>query len=205
MQQLLTLARQYVLDKRTNGIVWLVATLLASLSLAQPSGGPSAVLADLQRDWRSQKVLLVQLAEAMPAEKFTYRPTPAQRTYGEQIVHIAVGNVAQMRLLGTTQPIPFSLERPAGAQTLEQSLGARSKPEIIKMLSDAYDYGAAVLAEQTSDSIDTLLDAKAALFWSGSTRARVVWSLLSHGWDIYGQMVVYVRLNGIVPPASRGI
>src|SRR5687768_13291023 len=114
MQQLLILARQYVLDKRTNGIVWLVATLLASLSLAQPSGGPSAVLADLQRDWRSQKVLLVQLAEAMPAEKFTYRPTPAQRTYGEQIVHIAVGNVAQMRLLGTTQPIPFSLERPAG-------------------------------------------------------------------------------------------
>ena len=94
MQQLLALTRQYVLDKRTNGIVWLVATLLASLSLAQSSGGPSAVLADLQRDWRSQKVLLVQLAEAMPAEKFTYRPTPAQRTYGEQIIHIAAGNIA---------------------------------------------------------------------------------------------------------------
>jgi hypothetical protein len=49
------------------------------------------------------------------------------------------------------------------------------------------------------------MDTKAALFWGGSTRARVVWSLLSHAWDIYGQMVVYVRLNGIVPPASRGI
>ena len=38
-----------------------------------------------------------------------------------------------------------------------------------------------------------------------ATRARVVWSLMAHGMDIYGQMVVYVRLNGIVPPASRGI
>ena len=205
MQQLLALARQYVLESRTNLMVRLVVSLLASLSLAQSSGGPSAELADLQRDWRGQKVLLVGLAEAMPAEKFTYRPTPAQRTYGEQIMHIAVGNVANMRLLGTTRPMPFSLDRPAGAQTLEQSLGARSKPEIIKMLSDAYDYGAAVLAEQTPDNINAIMDTKAALFWGGSTRARVVWSLLSHAWDIYGQMVVYARLNGIVPPASRGI
>jgi hypothetical protein len=205
MQQLLALARQYVLESRTNLMVWLVASLLASLSLAQSSGGPSAELADLQRDWRGQKVLLVGLAEAMPAENFAYRPTPTQRTYGEQIMHVAVGNVANMRLLATTQPMPFSLDRPTGPQTLEQSLGARSKPEIIKMLSDAYDYGAAVLAEQTPDNINAIMDTKAALFWGGSTRARVVWSLLSHGWDIYGQMVVYVRLNGIVPPASRGI
>jgi hypothetical protein len=42
-------------------------------------------------------------------------------------------------------------------------------------------------------------------FFGASTRARVVWSLLAHAMDVYGQMVVYVRLNGIVPPASRGI
>jgi hypothetical protein len=73
------------------------------------------------------------------------------------------------------------------------------------MLSDAYDFGAAVLAEQTPDTINAVIDSSASSFWGGSTRARIVWSLLSHGNDIYGQMVVYVRLNGIVPPASRGI
>jgi hypothetical protein len=204
MQQLLALARQFVLDSKTNPIVWLAAMLLAVMSLAQTAGGPAAQLADLQRDWREQKALIVKLAEAMPAEKFAYRPTPAQRTYRQQIVHIAVGNVANMRVLGTTRQTPFSLERPASGRSFEEQFGAGSKQEIIKMLSEAYDYGAAVLAEQTPETINALID-KDVSFWAGSTRARLVWSLLSHGNDIYGQMVVYVRLNGIVPPASRGI
>lgn len=205
MQQLLALARQFVLDSKTNPIVWLAAMLLAVVSVAQTSGGPAAQLADLQRDWREQKDLIVKLAEAMPAEKFAYRPTPAQRTYGQQIVHIAVGNVANMRLLGTTRKTPFSLERPPSGRTFEEQFGAGSKQDVIKMLSEAYDYGAAVLAEQTPETINAVLDTSASTFWAGSTRARLVWSLLSHGSDIYGQMVVYVRLNGIVPPASRGI
>jgi hypothetical protein len=79
-----------------------------------------------------------------------------------------------------------------------------TKEEIVKALSDAYDFGEAVLAEQTPESINMLLGEGSRSFGT-STRARVVWSLLSHAMDIYGQMVVYVRLNGIVPPASRGV
>jgi uncharacterized damage-inducible protein DinB len=198
MQEFLALTRQFILEIRTNGVVGLAAILLAGVSLVQAPGGPAAQLADLQKDWREQKNVLVQLAEAMPAEKFDYRPTPAQRTYGEQILHVAMGNVGSMRLLGTTRQPPFKLAR-------EQEFKGATKQDIIRMLSDAYDFGAAVLAEQTPDTINAVIDSSASSFWGGSTRARIVWSLLSHGNDIYGQMVVYVRLNGIVPPASRGI
>jgi hypothetical protein len=69
-------------------------------------------------------------------------------------------------------------------------------------LSDAYDFGSEVLQEQSGDTINTVIDVQV---FGPSTRARIVWSLLAHAMDIYGQMVVYVRLNGIVPPASRGI
>jgi len=59
------------------------------------------------------------------------------------------------------------------------------------MLSDAYDFGTAVLKEQTPESINLLLD-KETFFFGASTRGRVVWTLLAHAMDIYGQMVVYV-------------
>jgi hypothetical protein len=176
---------------------------MMGLSQAQTASGPAAQLADLQRDWREQKDLIVKLAEAMPADTFSYRPTPAQRTYGEQIVHVAVGNVLSMQFLGTKRSPPFTVAQ-GPASRPEQTMAQASKQELVRMLSDAYDYGSLVLAEQTPETINTLVD-KSVPFWGGSTRARVVWLLLSHGSDIYGQMVVYVRLNGIVPPASRGI
>ena len=170
------------------------AALPVSRSQA-PSAAATGPLADLIKDWDSQKRMLVQLAEAMPADKFGYKPTAAQRNYGEQIMHIAIGNVEMMKLLGSTVTPPFTMASAASADT---------KEEIIKALSDAFDFGTAVLKAQTPESINVLLDGK-IFFFGGSTRARVVWTLLSHGMDIYGQMVVYVRLNGIVPPASRGI
>jgi hypothetical protein len=204
MQQLLVLAQQFLLDKRTNWIAALVAMLLAALSPAQTASGPSAQLADLQRDWREQKDLLVKLVDAMPDDKFGYKPTPAQRSYGEQIAHIAISNVASMRMLGTTRPTPFNLEFDRAKGNPEELFARAGKQDIIRKLSEAYDFGAAVLAEQTPETINALVDTRMP-FWGGSTRARVVWLLLSHSSDIYGQMVVYVRLNGIVPPASRGI
>lgn len=202
MQQLMAYTWRFVLPGSTNTAASIALVLMLGLSQAGPAGGPSALLADLQRDLREQKDMVVKLAEAMPAEKFSYRSTPAQRTYGEQIIHIAVGNVFSMQLLGTTRRPPFTVDLSSG--NVEQTLGRQSKAEIIRMLSDSYDYGTAVLAEQTPESINMLVD-KNVRFWGGSTRARMVWLLLAHGMDIYGQMVVYVRLNGIVPPASRGI
>jgi hypothetical protein len=164
-------------------------------SRRQTAGG-SALLADLQRDWREQKDLLVKLADAMPADRFLFKPTPAQRTYGEQILHVATGNVAIMRLLGATRPRPFAVDIDP-TNLIPESTVKATKEGIVRMLSDAYDFGSAVLAEQTPQTINMLVD-KRISFFGGSTRARLVWSLLSHGNDIYGQMVVYARLNGIV-------
>jgi len=51
----------------------------------------------------------VAAGQAMPAKKFGYKPTPRQRTYGEQILHVAIGNIEMMRMLGTNRPRPFSV------------------------------------------------------------------------------------------------
>jgi hypothetical protein len=88
----------------------------------------------------------------------------------------------------------------ATAPTL--AAGATSKEASMKAMADSFDYGIALLKEQTDQ---TMLQGIAMPpgFLGPSTRARMFTFLLGHTWDIYGQMAVYLRLSGKVPPASQ--
>ena len=156
-----------------------------------PAAGRATVRGDLIKDWERQKETLMQIADAMPEDKFGYKSTPAQRSYGEQIMHVATVNVDILKLVGgQAAPPSFTVE------------SAKTKADILNALGESYDHGIALLNEQTDASITETVE---AAFLGPSTRARVFWFLLGHSMDIYGQMAVYLRLNGIVPPASRGV
>jgi uncharacterized damage-inducible protein DinB len=144
------------------------------------------------KDWTSQRDMLLKLAAAMPEEKFGYRSTPAQRTWGEQILHIAQANVNQMGRLGSKSPAP----------AIDMTL--TSPAAILKALADSFDYGTAVLEQQTDAAlIQQAGNTRVDRFMGPSAGIRVVYYVIGHTWDIYGQMVVYLRLNGITPPASQ--
>jgi uncharacterized damage-inducible protein DinB len=159
--------------------------LCAGAAAAQPAPPPAGTLAaDLERDWTAQKARLVALAEAMPADKYDYKATPPQRTYGEQLAHLAEAHV---RMFGALDP-----EARVPAPALPTTHG---RDETVKAVRDAYDYGLAVMKSVKA------LDASAK---SGEpTAARTVWAAMNNAMNHYGQCVVYLRLNGIVPPASR--
>ena len=144
------------------------------------------------RDWTSQRETLLKIAAAMPTEKFGFRPTPPQRTWGEQVLHIAEANVNQMGRLGSkTAPPPIDMK-------------LTSPADILKALGDSFDYGAVVLKEQTDATlIEQAASTRFDRFMGPSARIRVVYYVMGHTWDIYGQMAVYLRLNGITPPASQ--
>jgi hypothetical protein len=92
-----------------------------------------------------------------------------------------------MKLLGSKTPAPAIDKH------------ARSKGEIMKALAGSYDYGVAVITEQTDRSMAEPVQVPNF----AGTRARLVWSAIGQAWDEYGVMTVYLRLNAIVPPASR--
>jgi uncharacterized damage-inducible protein DinB len=162
----------------------------AFLGMAGTVGAQSANLnAELLKDWTEQKTLMMKIADAMPEEKFSYKSTPPQRDYGQQILHVAGGNVMYLRFFGGKAPAP-AINRTATA-----------KAEILKALSDSFDYGTAIIKEQTDQSMMQIVQTNQYL--GPSSRARVIYFLLGHTWDIYGQMAVYLRLNGVVPPASQ--
>ena len=159
-----------------------------------PAPAPSSqVLRDLRTDWQAQKDTMMKIADAMPEGKFGYKSTPPQRNYGEQVMHVALTNVELLKVLGGKAAAPtFSAE------------SVKTKGDMLKALADSYDYGTALLNEESEATIGQPMKDSPA--WLGpSTRARIVWTLLAHTMDIYGQMAVYLRLIGIVPPASRGV
>jgi uncharacterized damage-inducible protein DinB len=141
------------------------------------------------KDWASLKEGMAKLADAVPADKYNFKPTPAQQSFGERVVHIATVNNRFLGLLGGK----------ATAPTVDAKAAVMTKEAAMKAMADSFDYGTALLKEQTDQ---TLVQSVTAAFMGPSTRARVVWFLIGHTWDIYGQMVVYARLNDVTPPAS---
>ena len=107
------------------------------------------------------------------------------------MLHVAGANVMIIKTLGGK----------ATAPAIDQK--ATSKAAIVKALTDSYDYGIAVLNEQNDESM--LQAVQGPRFIGTATRARLVWDTIGHAWDEYGAMTVYLRLNKIVPPASRGM
>jgi uncharacterized damage-inducible protein DinB len=160
----------------------------STTATAAPAG-TATVRGDLLKDWERQKETMMKIADAMPEDKFGYKSTPPQRSYGEQVMHIATVNVDVLKWVGGQTPAPsFTAE------------SAKTKADMLKAMADSYDYGIALLKEQTDATITETVDGR---FLGPST--RLFWFLLGHSMDIYGQMAVYLRLNGIVPPASRGV
>ena len=162
----------------------------AQAPAAQPSPAPApSIQAELLKDLTNQKDQMSKIADAMPEDKFGFKSTPAQRSYGEQVLHIAGANVMLFKAFGAKGVAP----------TINQK--ATAKAEILKALADSYDYGIAALKDQTDATMMQAVQGPA--FLGSSSRARIAYFVMNHAMDIYGQMAVYLRLNGIVPPASR--
>ena len=170
-----------------------LSALFLAVALPQLAAAQTPSLQDnALQDWTRLKDTMMKIAEAMPEEKFGYRATPAERTWGEQILHVAEANVVQIGRLGAKAP-PSAY-----------NMKATARAEILKNLADSFDFGIAALKEQTDVTMaGPATSTRFDRFMGPSTKARVVYYVIGHTWDIYGQMVVYLRLNGITPPASQ--
>ncbi len=168
---------------------FVMAAVAATAIVAHPSAQTASIHADFTKDWQGQKDTLVKIAQAMPEDKYSFKATPAQRSFGEHVMHIAQVNMMLLQTLGAKAAAPAI------------DMKATSKADTIKAMSDSFDYGLAILKEQTDQ---TMVGGVQGPPWMGfSTRARMFEFLVGHTQDTYGQMVVYLRLNGLVPPASQ--
>jgi uncharacterized damage-inducible protein DinB len=162
----------------------------ASQTLPSFMGSCSNLSCEIQNDWTRNNVLVSLLAGAMPEDKYGFKPVPEEQSFGERVLHVAQVNVSLLPGLGAKTPPP----------TIDPK--ATSKAESMAALKKVGEYGIAVIKEFSDQQ---LTERVTSPWFMGpmSTRQRILYFLMMHNQDTYGQLVVYLRLNGITPPASR--
>jgi DinB superfamily len=140
----------------------------------------------------------LSVAEAMPAEKYSYIPSApggkfdGVRSFAEQVKHVACANFAFFNEIeGKTPPDGCEKGGPAPAKT---------KPELLKYLRDSFDYGKKVLATINEKNA---MDRVEGRYGGPDTKLGIAVIAVWHVADHYGQIVYYLRLNGIVPPPTQ--
>ncbi len=135
---------------------------------------------------------VVAAAEAMPADKYNFAPTNGDfkgvRTFAQQVTHIAE---AQYYFFGG-----FGIKPTVDPKSLNK---LTSKDEIVKALKDSFAFAHQATETMTEQNAFEQIEERDG----ANTRATITAFSLAHTNDHYGQMVEYLRMNGIVPPASR--
>ena len=173
----------------------------AGPSQAQPPQPPPPTIASaVDREISAVEKQIVEAAEAMPEDKFNFSPESLNipgsdyqgvRTFAVQVKHVAASNYFIWSPL-TGDKLPEGLKDGNGPENL------KTKADIIKFLKDSFALGHKAAATLTAQNMLQTPER------SKSTRLRLAMFGVAHAFDHYGQMVEYLRMSGIVPPASRG-
>lgn len=142
---------------------------------------------------------VVSAAEAMPDDKFNFAPTQGEfkgvRTFAQQVKHIAAVNYLLAAAILSEKP-PVALGGENGPDNIT------SKADAVKFLKDSFTYLHKAL--NSIDESNLLGQVQSPFGPNKATRMGLSLIAIGHPFDHYGQMVEYLRMNGIVPPASRG-
>jgi hypothetical protein len=135
-------------------------------------------------------------AEAMPENKYSFIPSAGSfegaRTFAEQVKHVACANFGFFNEIEGKIP-PENCEKGGPSP-------AKSKPELVKYLKDSFEYGDRVL---TTINAQNALDRVEGRYGGPSTKLGIAVTAVWHVADHYGQIVEYLRMSGIVPPATQ--
>jgi len=181
-----------------GGCALALLTLAAWAQAEKPKVEQRTATQIIDRSVSNLEQEFVPAAEAMPEDKFSFAPTGGEfkgvRTYAQQIKHVAAVNYELgAALLEQKPPVDIGDESGPAAMT--------SKADIIKYLKDSFAYVHKAISTLNEGNLAGTVKSP---FGEGAvSRLGLAMSVASHGFDHYGQMVVYLRMNGIIPPASR--
>jgi hypothetical protein len=194
----------------TATLSFAVASAYAQSANSSPAAGASAltstsptIAAAIDREISIVEKEVVDAAEAMPEDKFDFSPEKLNlpgsdykgvRTFGEQLKHVAASNYLIWSPITGEKP-PDTVNDGKGPDNM------KAKADIIKYLKDSFAFGHKAVATLNSSNLVEPIKSSSG---RQSTRLFLATFAPAHCFDHYGQMIEYLRMNGIVPPASRG-
>jgi uncharacterized damage-inducible protein DinB len=135
-----------------------------------------------------QQDKFLRLADAIPADKYTWRPSPDVRSFAEVFLHVATANYNLYKLVGTPPPSGFDVKG------FEKS--STDKAKVIATLKDSYDHARKAITAMPDADLERSMD------WFGgkNTERGVLLFIVRHGAEHLGQSIAYARFIGVVPP-----
>jgi len=180
------------------GVLVLAMSVAAAAQAAKPKEEKRTVTMVLYHTVLNMENEFIPAADAMPEDKFNFAPTNGEfkgvRTFAQQIKHVAAVNYEIAAAILEQKP-PVDINEESGPASIT------SKADILKYLKESFAYVHKAIA--TINEKNVVETVKSPFGEGAVSRLGLATSLAWHGYDHYGQMVVYLRMNGIVPPASR--
>ena len=142
--------------------------------------------------WNDIGRKLIAMAEDFPEDKYDFKPTPAQRTFAGQLLHVAGANYF------FTNPA-MGLKAPPEDDPKREDY--KTRVAVAALLKKSFEDGAAAIKAKGDKGLgDLVVDP----FANQQTRvSELAWGMIEHSGEIYGQLAVYYRVSGLVPPESR--
>jgi len=170
-----------------SSVLVLLLSVAAGSASAQARGGPLS--AEVRSDYVTVRDYFIRAAEEMPDSLYGFRPTPEVRTFGQQVAHVADD---QYNLCA-----PATGEtRQAAYRQIETTLS--TKADLLAALRAAFAY-----CDAAYDALTDAAGTAPAAGRANRTRFGMLNWNLWHTWEHYGNVVVYLRLKGLVPPSSQ--
>jgi uncharacterized damage-inducible protein DinB len=197
--------RQYTEAERTDNnmreriiSLFLIVGLFGALAGAQEAkkaAAPKPAMSQSQYligTWNYVGAKLIAMAEDFPEDKYDFKPVPAERSFAEQLLHAANSNYFFTNtVLGQKLP----------AEEDPKRADFKSKAEVVAFVKKAFADGAAAIKQKGDKGMDDLV---VDPFANQQVHvSEMAWGLLEHSGEHYGQLVVYYRVAGMVPPDSR--
>ena len=161
---------------------------ITQTATAAPTSG---VRAEFLNELKTQEDKFVSLAQAIPADKYTWRPAEGVRSISEVFLHVAAANFNLPKLIGVAPPPGFKV------QGFDKS--TTDKTKIIQSLQDAFAHMRQAVVSMPDSDLEKQVD----LFGGKYTYRGVLLFILRHNAEHLGQAIAYARMNGVVPPGTE--
>lgn len=169
----------------------LLLFLAPLMVMAQEEAAPANVQQEAMGVLAFGQGQIMALAEAIPADKYDWRPAEGVRSVSEAMLHVASANYFFCMMTGATLPEGID------PMTMEKSI--TGKENVVMAVKESFDFAMGHFKALPDDNLGDMVD-----FPDGNpySKRTVMMILLAHGWEHLGQLIAYARMNEVTPPWS---
>jgi uncharacterized damage-inducible protein DinB len=166
--------------------------LLIGMAGVRDGAAANGISDEVRSHWKSTRNIMLTIAAAVPEDKYDFKPVPEVRSFREMLMHMVTDTHLHIGYVG-------GVSREESDRLTQKYAKLKTQAEFLKALGESYDYGDKILADLNDQNA---LDVVSGMRGERMTRMSAYLHALHDIIDHYGNLVVYLRLNGIVPPST---